>query len=56
MLVEVACPENCFERDRFPETTVFVEGNLGSAELALDYGIRVTTREGTQTRRCPPPR
>jgi len=56
VLVEMAYAENYLERDRFPETAVFVEGNLGSAELTLDYWIRVTTREGTHARRCPPPR
>lgn len=43
------------EHDRFPETFVFVEGDQGSAELCPDYWIRVTTAEGTQSRRCPPP-
>lgn len=43
------------EHDRFPETFAFVEGTKGSAELAPDFWIRVTTREGTKSRRCPPP-
>lgn len=43
------------EHDRFPETYVLVEGERGSAELGPDYWIRVTTREGTFARRCPPP-
>ncbi len=43
------------EHDRFPETFVFVEGERGSAELAPDFWIRVTTHAGTQARRCPPP-
>ncbi len=43
------------EHDRFPETFVFVEGDQGSAELAPDYWVRVTTSEGTVARRCPPP-
>lgn len=43
------------EHDRFPEAFVFVEGEHGSVELAPDFWLRVTTREGTQARRCPPP-
>jgi predicted dehydrogenase len=43
------------EHDRFPETFAFVEGEHGSIELAPDFWLRVTTKEGTQARRCPPP-
>jgi D-apiose dehydrogenase len=43
------------EHDRFPESFVTIEGERGSAELGPDYWIRVTTAEGTQARRCPPP-
>jgi predicted dehydrogenase len=43
------------EHDRFPETYVFVECEQGSVELGPDFWLRVTTREGTRTRRCPPP-
>jgi predicted dehydrogenase len=32
-----------------------VEGERGSAELAPDCWIRVTTEGGTQAWRCPPP-
>jgi len=56
VVVEMAYAENHLERDRFPETAIFVEGNAGSAELALDHWIRVTTEEGTHIRRVPPPR
>lgn len=48
--------ENFLERDRHPETYVFVEGDRGSAELGPDYWVRVTTEAGTQSRRHPPPR
>ncbi|MGO9111096.1 MAG: Gfo/Idh/MocA family protein [Thermoguttaceae bacterium] len=44
------------ERERFPETFAFVEGELGSIELGPDCWIRVTTKAGTHARRCPPPR
>lgn len=44
------------EHERFPQTFVFAEGEKGSAELTTDYWLRVTTAEGTQARRCPPPR
>lgn len=43
------------EHDRFPEAFVFIEGEQGSVELAPDFWIRVTTKEGTTARRCPPP-
>lgn len=56
VLVEMAYAGNYLERDRFPETAIFVEGDRGSAELALDHWIRVTTKDGTHIRRCPPPR
>ncbi len=44
------------ERERFPETFIFVECDAGSVELALDYWLRVTTADGTHARRVPPPR
>jgi predicted dehydrogenase len=43
------------EHDCFPETFVFIEGEEGSAELGMDFWIRVTTADGTKARRCPPP-
>jgi len=43
------------EHDRFPETFVFVEGEHGSIELAPDFWLRITTKDGTQSRRVPPP-
>jgi len=54
--VEMGYAENFLERDRFPETAVFVEATQGSAELELDHWIRVTTKAGTLIQRCPPPR
>lgn len=56
VLVEMAYAENYLERDRFPETAIFIEGGKGSLELTLDYWIRLTTADGTHIRRCPPPR
>jgi D-apiose dehydrogenase len=44
------------ERDFYVQTHVFVEGHKGSAELAPDYWVRVTTDEGTAARRHPPKR
>lgn len=52
----MAYAENHVERDRFPETFAFVEGENGSIELGPDYWIRVTTSEGTLAKRYPPPR
>ncbi|HTE18764.1 MAG TPA: Gfo/Idh/MocA family oxidoreductase [Armatimonadota bacterium] len=56
VLCEMAYAENYLERDRFPETFIFVEGSRGSVELGPDYWIRVTTERGTFSRRYPPPR
>ena len=44
------------EHERFPETYIVVEGEMGSLELGPDYWLRVTTEDGTHARRYPPPR
>lgn len=54
--VEMGYAENFLERDRFPETSIFVEATRGSAELELDHWIRITTKSGTHIERRPPPR
>jgi predicted dehydrogenase len=56
VVVEMGYAENYLERDRFPETAIFVEATRGSAELELDHWVRITTKDGTQIQRCPPPR
>jgi predicted dehydrogenase len=56
VLVEMAYAENFLERERFPETFIFVEGTKGSLELAPGFWLRVTTSDGTQARRVSPPR
>ncbi len=56
VLCEMGYPGTPLERDRFPETYVFVEGDRGSLELAPDYWVRVSTSQGTWSRRHPPPR
>lgn len=43
------------ERERFPETFLFVEGDRGSLELGPDYWVRLTNEEGTLAKRYPPP-
>lgn len=55
VICELGYAENYLERDHFPETFIFVEGDKGSAELAPEYWIRVTTKDGTQSKRCAPP-
>ncbi|MBI1877787.1 MAG: Gfo/Idh/MocA family oxidoreductase [Chloroflexi bacterium] len=40
----------------FPETLIYIEGKKGTLELARDLWIRVTTDEGTLSRRYAPPR
>jgi D-apiose dehydrogenase len=53
---ELAYAENYLERDRFPQTQIFIEGQQGSLELTLDYWVRITTQAGTFAQRYPPPR
>lgn len=55
VVVEMGYAENYLEEDRFPETAILAEATQGSAELTLDYWVRVTTKDGTHIRRCPPP-
>ena len=54
VVVIMGFPENHLEREKFPETFVFIEGERGTIELAADYSVRVTTAEGTRARRYPP--
>ena len=54
--VNLAYAENYLEREAFPQTAIFIEGECGSLELARDYAVRLTTREGTLSRRYAPPR
>jgi len=56
VVANMAYAGNALERERFPETFVFVEAERGSAELAPDFWVRETTAEGTWARRSPPPR
>jgi predicted dehydrogenase len=56
VIVELGYAENALERESFPQTLIFIEGDKGSLELTLDYWIRVTTCEGTLAKRYPPPR
>jgi D-apiose dehydrogenase len=56
VLCQMAYAENYLEHDRFPETYFFVEGEKGSAEVGPDFWLRVTTSQGTQAKRYPPPR
>ena len=56
VLCELAYAGNPLEREVFPQTLAFVEGERGSIELGTDYWLRVTTAEGTHARRYPPPR
>ena len=51
---EMAYPENYYEHDVWPQSLVFVEGDKGTAEVGADYWIRITTRDGTHSRRYPP--
>ena len=54
--IELAYAKTPLERERFPQTLAFVEGPLGSIEVADDYWLRITTKKGTHSRRHAPPR
>ncbi len=54
--IHMAYAENFLEREAFPQTFIFIEGEKGSIELAKDYWLRITTADGTHARRVPPPR
>jgi predicted dehydrogenase len=54
VICEMAYAENYLERECFPQTLIFIEATKGSLELAPDYWIRTTTREGCQARRHAP--
>jgi predicted dehydrogenase len=56
VLCQLAYAGNYLERERFPETLIFIEGERGSIELAPDHWIRVTTADGTRAQHFPPPR
>jgi D-apiose dehydrogenase len=55
VLVQMAYAQNPLERECFPETLAFVEGDRGSIELVPGCVLKVTTAEGTLSRRVPPP-
>jgi predicted dehydrogenase len=52
----MAYAENYLEREAFPQTFIFIEGDRGSLELCENYWLKVTTKDGTLARRVPPPR
>lgn len=56
VVVELGYARTPVERECFPQTLAFVEGPLGSIEVTQDYWLRVTTSQGTHTRRHAPPR
>ena len=56
VVMEIAYAKTPLERECFPQTLVFVEGPLGSIEVTDDYWLRVTTKQGTHSRRHAPPR
>jgi predicted dehydrogenase len=51
---ELGYPENYIEHEYFPETMVYVEGSKGTAEVAKDCWLRVTTKDGTHSGRYAP--
>lgn len=56
VLVNMAYAGTPLERDCFPETLVFIEGDRGSIETTPGCDVRVTTATGTHSARVRPPR
>ena len=56
VVINMAYAGNYLEDEAFPQTFLFIEGSKGSIELSKDFWIRVTTQQGTLSRRFPPPR
>jgi predicted dehydrogenase len=56
VLCQMAYARTPLERESFPQTLMFIEGDEGSIELDVNYWVRVTTRRGTLSVRHPPPR
>jgi predicted dehydrogenase len=55
VLVQMAYAGTPLERECFPQTLVFIEGDRGSIEVAPDYIVRLTDATGTHTQRIAPP-
>jgi predicted dehydrogenase len=55
VVVNMAYAGTPLERECFPETLVFIEGECGSMEAAPGCDIRVTTAAGTRSTRVLPP-
>lgn len=53
--VNMAYAGTPLERECFPETLVFIEGDRGSIEVAPGCVVRVTTKAGTEVTTVPPP-
>ena len=56
VVVALGFAENFLEKDRHPQTYIFVEGDKGSVELGPDYWVRLTTEQGTTASCHAPPR
>ncbi len=54
--VNLAYAGTPLEKECFPETLLFVEGDRGSIEVTPSCGVRVTTKGGTQATRVLPPK
>lgn len=53
--VNLAYAGTPLERESFPETLLFIEGERGSIDVTPDCWVRVTTADGTHAVRVPPP-
>jgi predicted dehydrogenase len=55
IVVNMAYAGTPLERECFPQTLLFVEGDRGSLEVLPNYELRVTEAAGTRALQAPPP-
>lgn len=56
VIIELGYPGTPMSLDYFPQTTIFVEADGGSVELAPGYKLNITTATGSHQLDCTPPR
>jgi predicted dehydrogenase len=54
--INMGFPGTPLEHECFPQTLLFIEGNLGSIEVTPDFRVHLTTASGTHIERVPPPK
>jgi predicted dehydrogenase len=54
--INMGFPGTPLEHECFPQTLLFIEGNLGSIEVTPDFRVHLTTASGTHIEKVPPPK